>query len=31
VRFWPDFDRNALIDVNTDLFPKDEFDLSPPR
>ena len=31
VRFGPDFDRNTLIDVNTDLFPKDEFDLSPPR
>ncbi len=31
VRFWPDFDREALTDLNTDLFPKDEFDLSPPR
>jgi hypothetical protein len=24
----PDFNRSALTDVNTDLFPKDEFDLS---
>ena len=31
VRFWPDFDRETLTDLNTDLFPKDEFDLSPPR
>jgi len=30
-RFWPDFDRSTLTDFNTDLFPKDEFDLSPPR
>jgi spermidine synthase len=29
-RFWPDFDRTTLVDVNTDLFPKDEYDLSPP-
>jgi hypothetical protein len=29
VRFGPDFDRSSL-DVNTDLFPRDEFDLSPP-
>jgi spermidine synthase len=29
-RFWPDFDRAALVDLNTDLFPKDEYDLSPP-
>jgi spermidine synthase len=27
----PAFDRTTLIDVNTDLFPKDEFDLSPVR
>lgn len=26
--FGPDFDRTALTDVNTDLFPKDEFDLT---
>jgi predicted membrane-bound spermidine synthase len=26
----PDFDRQALTDVNTDLFPRDEFDLAPP-
>ena len=31
VRFGPDFDRDTLTDLNTDLFPKDEFDLSPPR
>jgi predicted membrane-bound spermidine synthase len=31
VRFGPDFDRRTLTDLNTDLFPKDEFDLSPPR
>lgn len=30
VRFGPDFDRSSLGDVNTDLFPRDEFDLSPP-
>ena len=30
-RFTPDFDRTALTDFNTDLFPKDEFDLSTPR
>jgi hypothetical protein len=30
VRFGPDFDRGTLTDLNTDLFPKDEFDLSPP-
>lgn len=29
-RFWPDFDRTPLVDVNTDLFPKDEYDVSPP-
>jgi len=29
-RFGADFDRSTLVDVNTDLFPKDEFDLSPP-
>jgi spermidine synthase/MFS family permease len=26
--YLPDFDRTALTDFNTDLFPKDEFDLS---
>ena len=30
-RYTPDFDRSALTDVNTDLFPKDEYDLSAPR
>ena len=30
VRFGPDFDRSALGELNTDLFPRDEFDLSPP-
>jgi len=29
-RFGPDFDRTTLRDLNTDLFPKDEFDLSRP-
>jgi spermidine synthase len=29
-RFGPDFDRATLTDINTDLFPKDEFDLSRP-
>jgi hypothetical protein len=29
-RFGPDFDRATLTDINTDLFPRDEFDLSPP-
>ncbi len=28
--FDPGFDRSGLTDLNTDLFPKDEFDLSPP-
>ena len=27
VFFGPDFDRASLRDVNTDLFPRDEFDL----
>ena len=27
----PGFDRTTLTDVNTDLFPRDEYDLSPPR
>ncbi|NOT27895.1 MAG: fused MFS/spermidine synthase [Acidobacteria bacterium] len=30
-RVGPEFDRTSLTDVNTDLFPRDEFDLSPPR
>jgi len=30
VRFGPDFDRSTLGELNTDLFPRDEFDLSPP-
>lgn len=30
VRYGPDFDREAFTDFNTDLFPKDEYDLSPP-
>jgi predicted membrane-bound spermidine synthase len=29
-RYTPDFNRAALTDFNTDLFPKDEFDLSTP-
>jgi spermidine synthase/MFS family permease len=29
-RFGPEFDRSTLVDVNTDLCPKDEYDLSPP-
>jgi spermidine synthase len=29
-QFGRDFDRTTLTDVNTDLFPKDEFDLSRP-
>jgi spermidine synthase len=31
VRFGPETDRTRLTDVNTDLFPKDEFDLTTPR
>ena len=27
--YGPDFDRSTLTDFNTDLFPRDEFDLSP--
>lgn len=30
-RFGPDFDRATLVDFNTDLFPKDEYDLTPPE
>jgi hypothetical protein len=26
-RYGPDFDRTALTDFNTDLFPRDEYDL----
>jgi spermidine synthase len=29
VVYAPGFDRSALVDVNSDLFPRDEFDLSP--
>jgi predicted membrane-bound spermidine synthase len=29
-RYGPEFSRESLADFNTDLFPKDEFDLSPP-
>ncbi len=29
--YTPDFNRNALTDFNTDLFPKDEYDLAPRR
>lgn len=29
--YGPDFDRTALTDLNTDLFPKDEYDLTAPR
>jgi hypothetical protein len=28
-RYGPDFDRTTLTDFNTDLFPRDEFDLAP--
>jgi hypothetical protein len=28
-RYMPDFDRRTLSDVNSDLFPRDEYDLSP--
>jgi len=28
--FGADLDRSTLVDVNTDLFPRDEYDLSPP-
>jgi len=31
VRFGPNVDRSLLGEINTDLFPKDEFDLSPPQ
>jgi spermidine synthase len=30
-RYAPDFDRRPLSDVNSDLFPRDEYDLSPLR
>jgi predicted membrane-bound spermidine synthase len=30
VRIGPEFDRTTLVDVNTDLFPKDEYDLTRP-
>lgn len=30
-QYTPDFDRRSLTDVNADLFPRDEYDLSPPR
>jgi spermidine synthase len=30
VRLGPDGDRTVFTDLNTDLFPRDEFDLSPP-
>jgi len=30
-RYGPDFDRDTLTDFNTDLFPKDEYDLTPPQ
>jgi hypothetical protein len=30
-RYTPDFNRAALTDFNTDLFPRDEYDLSPPN
>lgn len=29
--YTPGFDRKTLTDVNTDLFPRDEYDLSPPK
>lgn len=30
-RYGPDHNRAALTDINTDLFPKDEFDLGRPE
>jgi spermidine synthase len=30
-QYTPDFNRAALTDFNTDLFPRDEYDLSPPN
>ena len=30
VRFGPDVDRSTLAEINTDLFPRDEFDLAVP-
>jgi spermidine synthase len=29
-RYAPDFNRDALADVNSDLFPRDEYNLNPP-
>jgi spermidine synthase len=29
--YGPDYPRQSLADINTDLFPRDEFDLSAPR
>ena len=31
VMYGPEFPRDRMTDINTDLFPKDEFDLSPRR
>jgi len=28
--FDPSFDRSTIADINTDLFPRDEFDIPPP-
>ena len=28
-RLTPDFDRRTIVDYNTDLFPRDEYDLRP--
>lgn len=30
-RITPDFDRGTIVDYNTDLFPRDEYDLQPAR
>jgi len=30
VMFDPSFDRSTIVDINSDLFPRDEFDIPPP-
>jgi hypothetical protein len=29
LRFGPSHDRSAIADINTDLFPRDEFSMNP--
>ena len=29
--FDPSFDRSTIVDINTDLFPRDEFNIPPPQ